>query len=377
MNKSILRGPSIEQRTIDTGGRSTGFDYLRIALASGVIAWHSVGTSYGLPYGYVLMDGPIRPFIAAILPMFFALSGFLVAGSLNRTKAISTFLGLRALRILPALAVEVILSALLLGPLLTSVSLTSYFSSPILASYFLNIFGDIHYQLPGMFLDNPVPDIVNTQLWTVPWELKCYLVLTFLAILSIAKNKTLLFGLVVSGTLALFVRQLLIGHGYFDQEHLVHGPVLVMSFLSAVAIYNYKSIIPWSGRLAALSTACLATCLCVPGGDFFVGFPAAYTAIYIGLLNPRKIALLRGADYSYGLFLYGFAIQQAVAQAGAWTHHWYINLAITMPAASLFAAFSWHLVEKPALRLKSVLPRIEAILANVRLRNRKQTVSQS
>ena len=371
MKVGVLSGPTIEQRSIETGGRSTGFDYLRIALATCVIVWHAFATSYGIFYAVDLMNGPARPLVNAILPMFFALSGFLVAGSLYRTKAISTFAGHRVLRILPALAVEVLLSALLLGPLLTTVPLATYFTSPLFFNYFLNVLGDIHYQLPGLFLSNPEPDLVNGQLWTVPWELRCYIVLILFAILGVAKRKSLFLGLTIGITFVLAAKYLLQYQGELDAEHSVPGSSLVLSFLSAIVIYNYKSVIPWNGWLAALSTALLAVCLWVPGGKYFAGFPAAYTTIYLGLLNPRKIALLRGADYSYGLYLYGFVIQQAIAQIGPWTHHWYINLPITMVAASLFAALSWRFIEKPALRLKVVLPHIEAMLARVRLRHPK------
>jgi hypothetical protein len=58
--------------------------------------------------------------------------------------------------------------------------------------------------------------------------------------------------------------------------------------------------------------------------------------VYLGLLNlPRTVAIL-GADYSYGLFLYGYPIQQAVAASGAWGQVWGINLFATVgdwPAA--------------------------------------------
>jgi peptidoglycan/LPS O-acetylase OafA/YrhL len=55
--------------------------------------------------------------------MFFALSGFLVAGSPERSKTLLTFLGLRAIRIYPALGVEVVLSALLIGTAVTTLPL--------------------------------------------------------------------------------------------------------------------------------------------------------------------------------------------------------------------------------------------------------------
>ena len=91
-----------------------------------------------------------------------ALSGFLVAGSLERTRA-RQFVVLRALRLVPALAVEVTLSALLLGAFFTTLPLWRYLQSPELGGYFGNIVGFVHFTLPGVFERNPAPGVVNSQ----------------------------------------------------------------------------------------------------------------------------------------------------------------------------------------------------------------------
>ncbi len=62
---------------------------------------------------------------------------------------------LRALRLIPALAVEVTLSALLLGAFFTTLPLGRYLSSPELISYFGNVVGLVHFTLPGVFEHNP------------------------------------------------------------------------------------------------------------------------------------------------------------------------------------------------------------------------------
>jgi hypothetical protein len=55
---------------VQTGGRSTGFDYLRIGLAVAVVVWHTVSLSYGSVYNNALMQGPVRLFVAMIIPAF-------------------------------------------------------------------------------------------------------------------------------------------------------------------------------------------------------------------------------------------------------------------------------------------------------------------
>lgn len=91
---------TFDERITETGGRTTGFDYLRIGLAVGVVAWHTIPLSYGPEAAKAVMTGPWRAVVAIILPAFFALSGFLVAGSLERNRSLFRFGSLRALRIL-------------------------------------------------------------------------------------------------------------------------------------------------------------------------------------------------------------------------------------------------------------------------------------
>lgn len=126
-----------------------GFDYLRIILSVSVIAWHTIVVCYGISAETPYWTGPMRAVFAFILPSFFALSGFLVAGSLERNSLVA-FMPLRGLRIFPALAVEIILSALIIGPLVTTIPLPSYFTSSTFYKYFFNLVGYIHYPLPGV-----------------------------------------------------------------------------------------------------------------------------------------------------------------------------------------------------------------------------------
>jgi peptidoglycan/LPS O-acetylase OafA/YrhL len=266
----------------------------------------------------------------------------------------------------------VLLSALILGPLMTTLPLQAYFSDPLFFSYFFNAVGYIHFSLPGLFLANPTPNIVNGQLWTVPRELQCYLLLTALALIRFVGRKLVFLLIVIALGAFFWVKQLLAGPMRIDPFHIAPADVLICAFLAGVATYNYREIVPWSAGLFALCALLVAGLLSLPYGDYFIPLPAAYATVYLGLLNPPKTGVLRGADYSYGLFLYGYAIQQSVAWLGPWTHHWYVNLALALPMAAVFAALSWTLVEKPALRLRRHLPAIERALAALPFRRRIQ-----
>lgn len=355
-----MRHLRLDEKLALHAGRPAGFDYLRIVLSIAIVCVHSIITSYGAGAGAVVWQLPYRPLVGMLLPMFFALSGFLVAGSLFRTSSLVQFLGLRVIRIYPALCVEVLVSALLIGPLLTSVPLRDYFSSPTFYAYLLNATGDIHYELPGLFQDNPYPKIVNMQLWTVPYELGCYISLSVLALLGIKRFRWLAPVATALLLLAYFAARIIvkkewaliaIGGG-------LPGPLLIACYLSGVALYLYKDRLPWSRSLCAGSGVLSALLFgFIPFGDFVAAPVVAYFTVSFGVTNPRKLGVLQGADYSYGVFLYGFVIQQALAGAFPWAREWWINILVCVPAAIGLAALSWHFVEKPVLGLRHYFQR--------------------
>lgn len=354
---AVLSRPAISlaDRLAATRNRPSGFDYMRLVLAFGVIAWHSVLISYGDGHHYSFGQRVAAPFATLIVPMFFALSGFLVAGSLERCKTLISFLGLRVFRIIPALAVEVLLSALILGPLLTDLPFRDYVSAPAFHSYFLNILGDIHYVLPGVFANNPV-HLVNGQLWTVPYELACYIALTALALTGIARRRGWLL-LVMAGFYAAQVaNSILRSNPDFKGAG---GSTLVMAFIAGLLIYAYRDRIVWSRWLFLPAAALSLVLINLTDGMRFAALPIAYATIYLGLTNPPRNRIVLSGDYSYGLYLYGFPIQQAVAAFDPGLRHWYLNLLIAVPTAIVVATGSWWLVEKPVLSRRQVLKTLE------------------
>ncbi|WP_245452688.1 acyltransferase [Bradyrhizobium sp. C9] len=348
--------PSLADQLALSRNRPAGFDYMRIALAVSIIGLHSLNVTLGLGRALEILSS-FRIGIAMILALFFALSGFLVTASLQRCKSLISFLGLRVLRIGPALAVETTLSAVIIGSVFTELPLAQYVADPKFHSYFLNIVGDIHYELPGVFLRNPMPDVVNAQLWTVPYELWCYVILALLAVTTICFNR-------VAYLVFLAIVQVgLVSYDVYRWEEVpiqLHPHLLVFCFLAGVGFYLWRDKVPFN------RTACLvALLLCAAGmatgrGDALAPVPAAYVACYLGLTNPRRSWIVSSGDYSYGLYLYGFVIQQCVAVFGPSVQHWYLNILISLPLAFGVAVASWHLVEKHALRLRCHVETFEA-----------------
>jgi peptidoglycan/LPS O-acetylase OafA/YrhL len=332
--------------------RPTGFDYLRLTLALSIVVWHSVTICYGPSAEAYFWMGPPRPVVAALLPSFFALSGFLVAGSLERNN-IPEFLTLRVTRIFPALAVEVLISAIIIGPLLTTVAWRKYFSSHEFISYFLNLFGNIHYFLPNVFTNNPTPNYVNAQLWTVPIELYCYLFLTASAMFGIVRIKN---GLLVG---ALSIVMILTVSAQFKLTPLPpFSPdtgFLTISFLFGVSLYLMRGQVTYSWLFFSISLSMYLIFCMNQNFIYLSALPLTYIVVFLGLQNPPKIALIRGADYSYGVYLYGYPLQQTVSYLFPSHRFWYFNALSGVALALGLAYLSWTFVESKVISHRTVI----------------------
>ena len=251
--------------------------------------------------------------------------------------------------------VEVVLSAFLIGASVTTLRLTDYFQHPLFFAYLLNAIGDVHFYLPGVFENNPGLK-VNAQLWTVPFELLCYTVLTGLVILDGRHRKILipLAALVfAAGHIAWRLHKY---HGDFPiPGGLASGPLLFLWFFTGVSFYQLRNWIIWSSRIFAAALIASVVCLSISAYYDYLGIVAlTYVTVYIGLTNFQRLAFLKGADYSYGIFLYSFVIQQLYVSLGG-PRHWWMSALVCLPVTVLFAAFSWHFVEKPAQNLRKLI----------------------
>ncbi|MFT4074869.1 MAG: acyltransferase [Asticcacaulis sp.] len=340
---------TIAQKMELSGGHSNGFAYMRLFLATSVVIWHTVVTSYGQAVQDQIWLGPYRAANIFMLPIFFALSGFLVSASLDRCRTPISFLGLRVLRIFPALALETLLCALVLGPLLTHLPLGDYFSAKAFWAYFLNAFGIIHKDLPGVFADNPLPEVVNGQLWTIMAEMGCYFGLAVLSLVALRYKWLLLIFFVLFQ--AMFVFWIVTHPGLIITR--MTGLELGLCFTASAGLYKFRHRIPWHGTLGLLALLAMIGLLSLNCGTLLVAIPTAYFTVWLSLMSPKMPAWLRSNDYSYGIYLFSFPIQQMVATQ-AWAHSWYINGLISLPLTLLAAVVSWHLLEKPVMKRKKM-----------------------
>src|SRR5690348_10463162 len=94
LRKHAATGSTINEQMAAAGGRASGFDYLRLALATLILFYHvfTQQTAATALTKYILYVGPLYILHVSLVPMFFGLGGYLVAGSLDRTQSLVTFL---------------------------------------------------------------------------------------------------------------------------------------------------------------------------------------------------------------------------------------------------------------------------------------------
>jgi peptidoglycan/LPS O-acetylase OafA/YrhL len=98
----------------------------------------------------------------------------------------------------------------------------------------------------------------------------------------------------------------------------------------------------------------------------------AYTVLYISFVPSGRIrAFNRIGDYSYGMYIYAFPVQQSLAASVPGLDAkamFFSSFAITF----LFAFLSWHVIEKQMLKKKGTYVYVQEVLS--RRRFAKQSV---
>ena len=325
-------------------GSDNNFNLIRLLAAWAVIYGHSHALSVwgGDDLAIRLMHFKFSGAIA--VDVFFVISGFLVAASMERNSP-KAFLVSRALRIFPALLLCVSLSAFVLGPLLTTAH--DYWRHPEVWRYFVANVGlseNTAYFLPGVFHDLKF-ETINGSLWSLPIEARLYVGLAAIGVLSL--NRKGRFNPIFA--IAMAIGFLLVSpESMPESESRVY--YCVAFFFSGAFAWINRDAIPLSWPL--LFAVMIFAAALFGTGRFFVGYflMVSYGTLFLAYV-PR-LPVIRHHDLSYGLYLYGWPSQQLVQTFAPSSGPIGNTIGGTLLAAA-FAAASWFLVEAPAMRLKS------------------------
>ena len=353
---TFFQGASAGEKLEQYGGSGPGFDFWRFLLSTLIIFLHTFFVCYGRGAEISHQVGAFaRPIFLGVLPVFFGLSGFLVAGSALRTGSIRVFLAFRALRLVPALAVETTLAALILGPLVTSVSLREYFTQKEFFAYFGNIVGRVRYFLPGVFENSPELGTVNINLWTLHAELECYALMAVAIILGLLRRRTIALSLWLLTTICMAIWNAFVGT--FEPMSLYPTSMFTYSFCTGVVAFLWRDKIPINRNLFGLVSVAYCLLVFFPQ-TVFVAIPLLiYLMIYVGLAPQLNFRAISRGDYSYGMYLYSFVVQQTISTTFPLARHWWIIFPLSFAITVAISVTSWHSIEKPALSLKRLFLR--------------------
>lgn len=295
------------------------FDLMRLAAALLVVVSHTFPLS-GAPPLRIL---GVEDLGALGVSIFFVISGYLVTASYLRDP--KTYLVKRILRIEPGLIASLVVTVLLLA-LVTTAPAAEYW--PAAAMYVIRnaLLYPATYELPGVFAGAPMAGVVNGVLWTLRLEFTFYVVL-----LAIRARPAIVYALAAACAAVWLAMTFTTPDwaGETPTRIAYLGARNGLLFFAGAAFQLAGRMPPlWLGGLSALAFPLLG--------------PLALPTAVLGLSRPGKLP----ADLSYGIYIYAFPLQQWLAIQGR------LNLATAVLCVLPFAAASWFLVERPALRLK-------------------------
>lgn len=335
------------------------FDFIRLVAAWLVLYSHSYAL-VGLPEPTPIAG---QSFGSLAVAVFFSLSGYLVCQSWSRDPSAVRFAIRRGLRIFPGLLVVILFTAFGVGVAFTKLQALDYLRHPETWSYVPKTVLMLSVpHLPGVFESNPFPKSTNGSLWTLRYEVLMYATLAVLgSIVPQGRLSRASMALLVVCTLT-WLGLAIFGYSQVQvpgiwrmgtELYVDRLAYLGAFFFGGSCMYLYRDRIKLSIPVAFVlvvgatlmpnPTSAMAT--------LWIAVP--YGVISVAFLASRRFRFVRGHDYSYGIYIYAFPVQQAIsALLAPASEHWLAALAASTAITFLVASLSWHYIESPALATK-------------------------
>jgi Predicted acyltransferases len=336
------------------GGRDNNLNAIRMAAAIAVLVSHAYPIALGPGQEeplYALTGQSLGHFAVAV---FFGISGLLIARSFDRRRSMVHFTVARIFRLFPALGVVLILTVIA-GAFVTRLSLVDYVSQPGTWTYVpANLsLAFLQYPLPGVFEQNPYGPAINGSLWTLFHEVVCYAGVVAAGVVGALRNRFAALGLLVLAGVAC------IGAPLLDPAQAAFPEALVLRFQAfaglafpfalGLAAYVWRETIMLSVWPCLLLGLLAAVTLRSPLGDIASITFLVYVVFVVGFVpKGMLLAYNRLGDYSYGVYIYAFPVQQLVMYLAPGTAP-VANMLLAMPVTVGLAVMSWSFVEKRAL----------------------------
>lgn len=318
---------------------------MRLVLSTAVVYGHSFN---------VLQQDYADPFMrffkasegALAVTCFFIISGFLVSASLSNSKNLKDYFSKRARRVLPGYFMCLIACVFVVGPMATT-NLASYLSNSQTHAFFQMFVIGGSKGLP-IFDANPIQHCVNGSLWTIRWEIACYVVFGIIgACLKSTVHRAQILLALTAGLLPF----LLLSNSYhFLSDSLVMFTGLLTTFCCGSCFYfwRHQFQINTSAQIVCLVLALVFLKLHY---WWLILYPLTYFIICTAYRPKVKFLFDTDKyDLSYGIYLYSFPIQQLIVMYMGRDLNPLVLFLLSMAVTSAVAFLSWTFVEKPFLK---------------------------
>lgn len=285
---------------------------------------------------------------AVAVKIFFFISGLLVTNSLLQKGRVPGFLLARFFRIWPALAAVLVLMAFVAGPLLTDWGAGSYLINPGPRAYIWdNLLLTSNNDLPGVFTSDAYKfHDVSIVLWTLRYEVAAYAwLLVFFSLGALRRPWVCVLLLVFAYADPLLAHPLL-PTSQTGNPQIAYLPSCFM-LGAGLACWKKRIVLRWE-NCAAVALAWLLFRHSLWGPHLFL-LTILLLVLHVSTL-PAVVRLRPRADISYGIYLWGFPVQQVIFPWSA-SLGFGASFSATLLVTALLAGLSWHGVEKPLIAL--------------------------
>lgn len=329
---------------------NNNFDIIRITAALLVIYGHSYALTNSSEVDLIRRIVGFDYAGSIAVKIFFFLSGLLVTNSIITNNDIFKYSLSRVFRIFPALIACLFITSFILGPLMTNLSLYEYLTSSEPFKYFINnTILKSNYFLPGVFDDHRYTS-VNGSIWTIPYEVSCYITLAFISLIGLLNNKKLSLFIYVVIILDLINNGEYI-YSWVNGNHEVISLGFCFATGSIFAIHKENIDI----NISILIASWLLFYSLVDSSINFIFF---YVAVFISVLYLSSLSIVKKikmhGDYSYGVYLWGWPVQQIFIYLMPLSSP-LVNFSISSVVAVSIGAISWYLIEKPMMNINKII----------------------
>jgi peptidoglycan/LPS O-acetylase OafA/YrhL len=357
LNTHEYRPMTSAQQAPSLSGNANNFDVLRFLFASLVVLSHSYPLGEGTELREPLWNLTGQTTLGGLsVHCFFIISGFLIAASWERRKTVGQFLKKRVLRIYPGFIIANAVGVFLIAPMAADSAIVNLGVS--LQQFTWDCLRLQGTQLPDTLFPQNHLHAVNGSIWSIAYEFWCYIGVIVLGLVPLFHRRSFVVGLFVASLAVAFI---------FPTYHLewfgggILGKIfgypffwarLLPNYLAGVAAWRYREKIVVSDRVAMVSAMALA--LSVPvANSWSVMFPVCgtYLVLWAAFHPSFKLhGFSKHGDFSYGMYLYAFPIQQLLVMSNSGSMSPYALFAAAWPLSVLAGMLSWFIVERPFLR---------------------------